>query len=245
MDTSFTLHASPTSHASHRAATNAAPSTAVRARSNERLLAAAEELAQLNRQYIALLALDVGLPDTLTPRIRCLPNVALSAMADCRFSLFTLGFNDSRRWRRLLDSVSDCASQEPMPSTATAHSAAHSEFVSSVVFLAWHLAHSDPVAAKVLLELDGIVAAALCGVRIADLRAVGAGAANWLQPRWPQNRFFWPALVRFSSDPAGAGLRATKLLGRQLLAAESIALAPPPPVGAARRLSVVRSNRSV
>jgi len=205
------------------------------------LAAAARQLAHLNRQFIALLAIDGGLPDAVMSRLHGLSGNAAAAMADCPFSLFTLGFDDARRWLSLLAAPREPAPEPAMVSAHFRGSVIRTEFAAAVIFFAWHLAHSDPLAGKILLELDADVATALRRIPIAHLRTLANSAAQWIAPRWPQNRYFWPELVlhacdRDSCNPdscnpdacnvGGDALRATKLLGRQLLAAESLARLP-------------------
>jgi len=205
------------------------------------LVTGACELAQLNFEYLQLLSVESMWPQEARHHWRGIdssPEVARRAMADCLFSLFTLELNDRRRWLGLLAGDPKAATQ---PFAQTAGSAVKTEFAATAVIFAWHLAHRDPFAAKVLLDVDTEVASAFRDVSVSRLRVVAAASSSWLAPRWPQNPHFWPALVQYAGDPAGSGLRAAKLLGRQLLAAETLALQSPAAV-ARPGLALVRKS---
>jgi hypothetical protein len=195
--------------------------------------AAAAELMQLNLHYLQLPTTVTALPETIGRAIDALDDAARVAIAGCLYSLFTLGFNDKERWLLLLATgQGGTTALGPVALGKVVLGVRDggpldAEFAATAVFFAWHLARSDDLAAQVFLTMDGDVTAALRAVPLARLREVAATASQWLRPRWPENRHFWPALVRHACDPAGAGLRATKLLGHQLLAAESLDLMPP------------------
>jgi hypothetical protein len=182
------------------------------------LLSAARQLVQLNCQFLELTTIARRFPDTIAIRLHAMSGEQRLAIAACHFSLFTLALNDANRWLPLLSGIA-----QTMPQDATLYrDATCAEFVSTALFFAWHLVQSDPLAAKVLLDIDAQVALALRRAPIASLRAVSNRALDWLAPRWLQHPYFWPALLRNSEDPTRYGLAATKLLGRQLLAAESL-----------------------
>ncbi len=189
-------------------------------RAGQPLMAAARQLAQLNRQYLEILPAG-ELPEAVAAQVRKLPSDALLAMSDCYFSLFALGLDDSRRWLPLLQRAATEPTRYPADTQGVI---TRIEFVVNALFFAWHLAHTNSLAAKVLLELDDAIADALHAVPVTQLRALAVGAVDLLKPRFAQNQFYWSALVRNSADPAGAALQATKLLGRQLLAVESVGL---------------------
>jgi hypothetical protein len=207
------------------------------------LTTAAFELVQLNLKYLQLPTVESRMLDITGQRFSALSHDARIAAADCLYTLFTVGLNDVRRWLPLL--AGEKAEQAPVPATMTTkprRSDAETEFVATVLFFAWHMARSDPAAARVLLDLHREVAGVLRSVSLPRLM-VAVASVHWLEPRWQQNRHFWPALMRHSTEPTGAGLRAVKLLGRQLLAAESLAF-PPPSAQAGRKSRSVRASGS-
>jgi hypothetical protein len=192
------------------------------------LAAAARQLVQLNHRYLGLAAAGGGFSDTVATRICATSDAQRLTMADCRFSLFTLDLHDTYRWLPLLKAVStdpnpNAISPPTSPAVHSDDSMIRCDFVADVVFLLWHLAQSNPLAAKILLDAGADVATALQRVPIVRLRAISHRVAHWLAPRWPQHPLFWPSLLRHAGNPAGGGgLAATKLLGRQLLAAEAL-----------------------
>jgi hypothetical protein len=210
------------------ATATAAPVTDHTVRADEPLLSAARQLVQLNLQYLEMAAIVSEFPVTIAMRLRALSGVQRVAIADCRFSLFSLALNDAHRWLPLLGeplaaTPQDACSRRDLSRHDLSHrDAVYSEFVTTALFFAWHLVQSDPLAARVLLAVDAQVATALRALPVAGLCAVSHRALELLTPRWPQHPYFWPAFLRYSSEPTSNGLAATKLLGRQLLAAESL-----------------------
>jgi hypothetical protein len=184
------------------------------------LAIAAQQLVQLNLQFLMLPTIDSGLPDPFNERIRSMSGAQRLSIADCRFSLFTLAFNDGSRWLPLLNRT---AANLPGAPVGPQGKGSRIEFVTAAVFLAWHLVQNDVLAAKFLLNIDDGVAATLKNVPIAHLLALSVEACNWLAPRWPNHPCFWPTLLHPCGDSTN-DLVATKLLGRQLLAAESLSL---------------------
>jgi hypothetical protein len=185
--------------------------------------AAVRQLSQLNRRYLTLLPSEGGLPDTVRQHLQLLPDTAVIAVSECPFSLFTLEFDDTLRWLSMLDCVSGL-STPGRGNLRDDHD--RSNFVVTALFFVWHLTHSNPLAAKVLFAVDESLASALQRFPLAQLFELSVNAVEWLHPRWPQHHRFWPDLVRNARESDDEGLRSTRLLGRQLLAAESLGLAP-------------------
>jgi hypothetical protein len=202
------------------------------------LAIAAQQLVQLNLQFLTLPTIDSGLPDPFGASIRGMSTEQRLSIADCRFSLFTLAFNDGSLWHPLLNrSAADLASRSVGPLTIGARgNDSRIEFVVAAVFLAWHLVQSDVLAAKFLLNIDDAIAAALKSVPIAHLLALSVEACDWLAPRWPNHPSFWPTLLHPRCDSTSDRV-ATKWLGRQLLAAESLSLLRALPVSPALTVS--------
>jgi hypothetical protein len=190
---------------------------------NSSLGGSVRELAQLNLQYLCLPSAESQLPDGIATRVHALSDAARWAMADCLFSLFTVRFEDRERWLTLLAAATK---QLTCPKVLEVSTNTRSEFAATAIVFAWHLAQSNPLAARVLLDMDWEIASALREVSVLRLRVVAAHSVEWLAPRWPQNSHFWPTLVGHADEPFGVGLRAVKLLGRQILAAEAVAFPP-------------------
>jgi hypothetical protein len=182
---------------------------------------AAQQLVQLNFRFLKLAACCPEFSGAIAAQLADTGPEQRLRMADCRLSLFSLALNDSCRWLPLL---SRGTIDTPLNAMTSSDKAMCREFSMSVVFLAWHFAQSQPLAAKVLLCMSDDVAAALARIPVAHLPSIADNASDWLAPRWPQHPFFWSGLIRHSGDPSGSGLTALKSLGRQLLAAESLAL---------------------
>lgn len=180
--------------------------------------AAIRELAQLNYRYLHMLARE-DQNGKIGGQLNRLPESSLLALSESMFSFFTVAFNDSGRWMPFFVDPGHESEPDDSPHDERA------DFVETVVFFAWHLSCADEIAAKAVLQLDERIAAELRRLPIGKLRTISMRASSLFAPRWIDNDFFWSTLVRCASDPSGAGMQVIKLLGRQLLAAESLGLA--------------------
>jgi len=199
---------------------------------------AAQQIVQLNFRYLSLAATCPEFSGAVAAQLTDTDPDQRWRMADCRFSLFSLALSDSRRWLPLLN-----GSFVYSPLSAESEGKAiRKEFSVAAVFLAWHFAQSQPLAAKVLLCISDDIATALQRIPAAHLPSLANSASEWLVPRWPRHPIFWSALLRYSRDPSESRLTAIKSLGRQLLAAESLELRKLPKVVGRRHLS---SNGSI
>jgi hypothetical protein len=181
------------------------------------LSVAVRELAQLNYRYLHLIIRDDP-TGKLGCHLRQLSEPALLALSESIFSFFTVAFDDVGRWTPLF-----AGHNIESESGDLAHDD-RADFVETVVFFAWHLACADEVVAKAILQLDERIAMELRRLPIGRLRTISSRANELLAPRWLDNDFFWSTLIRCSRDPSGGEMQPIKLLGRQLLAAESLGL---------------------
>lgn len=150
---------------------------------------------------------------------------ARSALADCPYTLFDLRFADGAFWK-----TAACPAA-PVPA---AESPLLTGFTRTAVFLAWHLAQSNELAASLVLGMSGQVQRLWRGMPVSALEAVALAAAPHLTARWGRHPTFWAKLM----DTAGPGAldrgEAVRLLGLQLIAADG-AWPPAVPTGQGRR----------
>lgn len=132
-----------------------------------------------------------------------------AALADCPYTLFDLRFADAAFWRG--------AAVAAVP---PAESSLLTGFTRTAVFLAWHLAQSNELAASLVLGMSAPVQRLWRGMPVSSLEAVALVAAPHLTARWGSHPTFWAKLL----DTAGPGGRdrgeAVRLLGLQLIAAD-------------------------
>jgi hypothetical protein len=183
---------------------------------------ALESIHEANFHFLGLLAARcpargaapvLGLPAALAARVRALGPDARRSVAACPYTLFNLRFEDGAYWRafardsgpRTLGSLADDASVARMG-----------------VFLAWHLAQSNDLAASLVLGLNEDGQRAWRGIPLSALDRAAVTALPFLQARWGRHPVFWPRLVECTSPHDRQHAEAVRLLGLQLLAADGI-----------------------
>ncbi|HKE93774.1 MAG TPA: hypothetical protein VKB34_05670 [Povalibacter sp.] len=195
-----------------------------------------ERIRQLNRDYIELLLAErllpapafsgEALPNRLLDALAGLDVQARSALAACAYSLFSPGFDDQRFWTAVLCETATAGlaslADESVEARYGALSAApmQAAFCEVTLFAAWHTAHAHRVAVRFLFGMPAEVAAKFIEAPLWQLRRIAIDYPGLLTPRWPTNPAFWPDLVRFAAAGDTDRLRATQLLGSQLIASE-------------------------
>jgi hypothetical protein len=154
-----------------------------------------------------------GLPPALALRIRGLGAAALHAAAECPYTLFNLRFEDAAFWRTI--------ARTPGSGAATLRLVADDVAVArTAVFLAWHLAQSNDLAASLVLGMGEDAQRAWRGVALSGLDLAATTALPHLTARWGGHPTFWPRLLDSTGPNDRARADAVRLLGLQLLAAD-------------------------
>lgn len=187
---------------------------------NERLLerlhadACAAAAAQRRDQAVGVAA---ELVQALLPEWCALDAAAQQRLAQCPYLLLDAGFAEPARWQTGLGVQEAGASRgEPCgPGADPAWIALRRR----TLLLGWHLARSQPLAARVLLGMSAASAECIAARRLIDLEELAEGAGR-MAPRWAQQPQVWRQLLR-ASHAAAEELRWTQLRGLQLLAATS------------------------
>ena len=194
---------------------------AARAVLDEGALAAIRES---NRSFLTLAAgaqsESLGIDSVTAARIRALDDAGLAAVADCPYTLFNLRFEDADFWRGF-----GFEAAQPWQSVATERVS----FVRMAVFLAWHLARSNELAASLVLGMTPAVQRAWRAIPLSALERAAPGVLVHLQARWGSHPTFWGKLLDTAAPAARERADAVRLLGLQLLAADGAW----PPGGAA------------
>lgn len=152
-----------------------------------------------------------GVEPHIVTRVRGLDAAAALAVAACPYALFDIRFGDTAFWR-------DFALRRD-PAAASA-SRTLADFARTAVFLAWHLAQSDDVAAALVLGMASDVQRLWRGFPVSALERAAAAGAPRLTVRWGRHPTFWPKLLDSSAPGARERAEAVRLLGLQLLAAD-------------------------
>ncbi|HEY6641644.1 hypothetical protein [Povalibacter sp.] len=190
-----------------------------------------ERTRELNRDYVELLLAERSLPapgivaESLPVKILGalddLSSEARSALAACPYSLYALAFDDLRFWSAALDGTAAQGHDRSIEARYGAISPApmQAAFCETAVFLAWHTAQSQRLAARFLFGMPDTIAHLLARAPLWQIRRVALDYPGLLAPRWPRNPAFWPDLVRFA-EADDSRLEAARLLGSQLIASE-------------------------
>lgn len=204
----------------------------------------------MNRDYVELLLAQRSMPAPC-PYTQCLPAKVLDALgrmpaasrhalAATPFTLYSLGFDDRQFWTTALADTGPGREMESiearygMPGSAPIHTT----LCELALFLVWHTATSNRVAARVLFALPDVLAAGLVAAPLWQLRRIAMDYPGLLTPRWPVNPAFWPDLIRFAAAGDARRLETAQLLGNQLIATELEGLSP----RTGRRLIRMRSG---
>jgi hypothetical protein len=179
-------------------------------------------LEDANEAFLLLLAqqlgrepgpLTLGLPGAVLPRIAALAPAARALAARCPYALFNLQFGNGGFW-------SEAARSAPAPVPAGGSEAL--AFAHTAVFMAWHLAQGDELAAALVLGMTPAVRAAWRALPLSAVTPAAAAAWPALRARWAEHRLFWPALIAAATARDALAMDQVHRLGLQLLAADGL-----------------------
>jgi len=187
-----------------------------------------DSLVELNESCLALLAAQAevrggpasALLEPLAARWRALDASARHRAARCPYLLLDAGFGDPVRWRTACTAphVAD-AGRDRYGGWFSVPSAAG---VARLVFIfAWHLARSQPAAARLLLGMAVPSATLISRCTLRQVQELAEIHTAWLRPRWPTRVQVWRELLTAASAGDSAALERARLRGVTLLAAEA------------------------
>lgn len=188
-----------------------------------------ERLAALNLDYLELLIAAAAspasgglqsLPDRVLESLRKADRASLRLLASAAFSLYSLGFEDQEFWRTALRI--DASSIDARYGTVSA-AVVQSSFCEIALLHAWHVAVSQPLAARLIHGMSATLVASMTNAQFWQLRRIAVDYPGLLMPRWPANPCFWPEMVKFSIAGDTRRLHALQQLGHQLLAIDLLA----------------------
>lgn len=189
----------------------------------ERTLA---DIADVNGEFMRL-ALEfhalrpgmpvLGLPAHLVPRMvrRGWPGAGAPRLP---FVLFDLRFRDAAFWREQVAGATAIREGD----AARPADARLVRFARTALTLGWHLAQSDPQAARLALGLDSVTATLMADLSVGALDALSRRVAGALAARFcTRERFWW--LLGDALGPAvdPACVERVRLLGLQLQGADA------------------------
>ncbi len=170
-------------------------------------------LTEANDSFLALIAgaaaepgvpAQLGIPAATAARVAELAAPERARIASCPYTLFDLRFGDAAFWSAPLP-----------PRPAAPASPAGLAFARTSIFLAWHLAHSNALAAALVLGMSADVQRAWRALPLSELDAASHVVLPHLRARFGSHPSFWARLL--AGTPAASD--SARLLGLQLLAA--------------------------
>jgi hypothetical protein len=176
-------------------------------------------LEDANEAFLLLLtrsrerASPFGLPGEVAARAAALAPAARALAARCPYALFNLQFENAAFW-------SEAARGPPAPVPAGGSEAL--AFAHTAVFMAWHLAQGDELAAALVLGMTPAVRAAWRALPLSAVTPAADAAWPALRARWAEHRLFWPALIAAAEARDALAMDQVRRLGLQLLAADGL-----------------------
>jgi hypothetical protein len=190
-------------------------------------------LYDLNLDYLELVISERL--ESVTGGIRYLPDRVLDDLAKCSlehrqalastaFSLYSLGFEDQRFWHSALQ-----LGEQPIDARygVLSSTVMQSAFCEIALLHAWHVAVTQPYAARVAYGMPTGIIDRMVLVQLWQLKRIAADYPGLLMPRWPSNPCFWPDMIKFARAGDLRRLGTVQQLGHQLIAVELQAHAAP------------------
>ncbi len=180
---------------------------------------------QLNFDYLELLVgghafVSHGkryLPLRMLDGLRACTVEQRQAVAAAAFSLYSLGFEDTQFWLSALrvapQSIEARYARWGAPVMETT-------FCEVALIHAWHVAVTQPVAARMLYGMSSAIVNCMSLVQLWQLKRIAADYPGLTMPRWLTNPCFWPDLIEFARAADWPRLDTVHRLGQQLMAGE-------------------------
>ena len=187
-------------------------------------------LASLNLDYLELLCAEThrlgpggmpDLPERVLAALRKADRAARQLLASTAFSLYSLGFEDQQFWRSALrmDRSVDLLPVDARYGVASAV-LVQSSFCEIALLHAWHVAVSQPTAARLIYGMPATLVERMRTVQLWQLRRIAVDYPRLLTPRWSAHPCFWPEMIKFAVTGDARRLHTLQQLGHQLLAVD-------------------------
>jgi hypothetical protein len=135
-------------------------------------------------------------------------------LSACPYLLLDAGFAQPQRWNW----IAPAAVMEATLRCSYFSGRSGVALVRRTLVLAWHLARSNRVSARVILGMCEPSAERIGASRLADLEALAELGPGWIVPRWEQQPNVWRQLIGAACRGQPLLLRQAQLRGLQLLA---------------------------
>ncbi|HEV2700788.1 MAG TPA: hypothetical protein VGV09_04100 [Steroidobacteraceae bacterium] len=185
-----------------------------------------ESVLEVNEQVLALLRAQCRAADNRSPLTRevndlllNLDHRSLQRAATTAVLLVDVGFADPGPWSAaVVGAVHDRVQLERPPFFTVDGSVA---LMRLVMTHTWHLARSQPAAARLLLGLSVANLAVIGGCTLSRLILLAESRIHWLRPRWENRPGVWCDLLQMAGNGDSGALERMRVRGLQLLAADA------------------------
>jgi hypothetical protein len=187
-----------------------------------------ESVVEVNEQVLALLreqclvaAAQPALIREVGSLMLNLDAKSLRCAAASAVLLVDAQFADARQWS---EAIAGAVNDRPPDSPAAFFTVDGVVAVMRLVVThAWHLARSEPAAARLLLGLSGANLAVIGGCSLSRLTQLAETRTQWLRPRWECRPNVWCNLLRTAGAGDSGAVERLRVRGLQLLAADALA----------------------
>ncbi|HEY6458359.1 MAG TPA: hypothetical protein VIY90_24025 [Steroidobacteraceae bacterium] len=184
-----------------------------------------ESVEEVNEQLLALLRAQCGVAAAQPSLLRDIGSLVLNldskslrCAAASAVLLADAQFADARLWSEaLVGAVND----RPFTPTAFFTVDATVAVMRLVVTHAWHLARSEPAAARLLLGMSAANLAVFGGCTLTRLTQLAETHPQWLRPRWESRPGVWCRLLRTAGTGDSRAVERLRVRALQLLAADA------------------------
>lgn len=185
-----------------------------------------ESVLEVNEQVLVLLRAQCvtgvrqpGLLREVGALLLDLDSRSLRRAAASTVLLVDAGLADARLWSEaIVGAVNDRQPPTVVPFFTGEGAVA---LMRLVMTQAWHLARSEPAAARLLLGMSAANLGVVGGCTLSRLMRLAETRSEWLRPRWENRPKVWFDLLRTASQGENEALDRLRVRGLQLLAADA------------------------
>jgi hypothetical protein len=168
---------------------------------------ALDAVGQLNEQLLAVLVRTAGsdssqtfpMADSLRSRFARLTAEQCKAISRCGVLLADAQFTRVERWLNVGSIVGTDAVYD-----AGCHWLGQDEAIAlcfAVLMVAWHVVHTAPTIAGVLLGMSESVLTRYRDLGVNELVAIAQSLPCWIRPRWADSPEVWTGIIDLATDP--------------------------------------------